>query len=308
MEIWQTFILGKGNKTIRFHGLLRIGVFMKRNICTSVFFCLFFLHFIQLTYGFEKFNVWSDTPPNYEAGQAIPVLEWWTPENKTSDACLIIAPGGAYMGVAYDYEGVPTRDYFLKKGITVVMLRYRVPRPQNMPKHMSAWQDAQRTVRFVRAHANDWGINPDKIGFMGFSAGGHLTLMTATSSQTPAYTPIDELDNIPCHVNFAVPIYPAYVLQDGEDGTNKGNASAMVSDFAFDVKTPPMCFIHGDGDEYSSMGSVMVYHKLRTMNLPAELHIFALANHAFRNCKPEDPMMFWKDRVYAWLQTMKIVQ
>ncbi|MBE6428470.1 MAG: alpha/beta hydrolase [Planctomycetaceae bacterium] len=283
---------------------------MKRLLGTLSLFCLFNVCVLLNAFGFEKFNVWPDTPPKWEEGQAIPVLEWWTPENKTSDACLIIAPGGAYMGVAYDYEGVPARDFFLKKGVTVVMLRYRVPRPKAMPKHMSAWQDAQRAVRFVRAHAQEWGINPEKIGFMGFSAGGHLTLMTATTSLTPAYEPVDELDKVPCHVNFAVPIYPAYVLKDGADGTNagKGNDSEFVADFAFDEKTPIMCLIHGDGDGYSPMGSVSVYHKLRTMNIPAEIHVYALANHAFRNCKPEDPMMFWKDRVYAWMKVMKIAK
>ncbi|MDO4425834.1 MAG: hypothetical protein Q4D17_08745, partial [Planctomycetia bacterium] len=117
---------------------------MKRLLGTLSLFCLFNVCVLLNAFGFEKFNVWPDTPPKWEEGQAIPVLEWWTPENKTSDACLIIAPGGAYMGVAYDYEGVPARDFFLKKGVTVVMLRYRVPRPKAMPKHMSAWQDAQR--------------------------------------------------------------------------------------------------------------------------------------------------------------------
>lgn len=284
---------------------------MKKIVSISILFCLVNLCVLLASVSAEqKFNVWPDTPPNYEKGQAIPVLEWWAPENKTSDACIIVSPGGAYFGVAYDYEGVPVRDYFLEKGVTVVMLRYRVPRPKQMPKHQSAWQDAQRTVRFVRAHAQEWGINPEKIGFLGFSAGGHLTLMAATTSQTPAYEPVDELDKVPCHVNFAVPVYPAYVLQDGADGTNKGkgNDSEFVADFAFDAKTPPMCLIHGDGDGYSPMGSVSVYHKLRTMNIPAELHVFALANHAFRNCKPEDPMMFWKDRVYAWMKVMQIVQ
>lgn len=282
---------------------------MKKILTLSLMFCSLSLCLVLSASAMEKFNVWPDTPPKYEEGQAIPVLEWWAPENKQSDACLIVAPGGAYMGVAYDYEGVPVRDYFLEKGVTVVMLRYRVPRPKNLPKHQSAWMDAQRAVRFVRAHAQEWGINPEKIGFMGFSAGGHLTLMTATTSQTSAYEPVDELDKVPCHVNFAIPVYPAYVLQDGADGTNagRGNDADFVPDFAFDEKTPPMCLFHGDGDGYSSMGSVKVYHKLRTMNIPAEIHVYALANHAFRNCKPDDPMMFWKDRAYAWMKVMNLL-
>lgn len=264
--------------------------------------------------GFESFPVWPTTPPGDQAEQYkekggkyyTPVYEWWQPEKKTSDACIIICCGGAYMGLAYEYEGVMPRDYFLKNGITVVMLRYRTPRRAGVAKHCAAWQDVQRTVRAVRAKAKDWGINPEKIGVMGFSAGGHLTLMAATSSQTKAYEPIDDLDKISCHINFAIPIYPAYVLKDGADNTNtgKGNDSEMVPDFKFDDKTPPMCFIHGDGDAYSSMGSIAVYHKLRQMNIPAEVHIYALANHAFRNCGPDAPIRKYPERVVAWLKVM----
>lgn len=171
---------------------------------------------------------------------------------------------------------------------------------------MAAWQDVQRTIRAVRSNAQKWGINPEKIGVMGFSAGGHLTLMAATSSQTPSYKPVDALDQVSCHINFAIPIYPAYVLKDGADNTNtgKGNNSEIVADFKFDNKTPPMCFIHGDGDAYSPMGSITVYHKLRQMNIPAEVHIFALANHAFRNCGPDAPIRKYPERVVAWLKVM----
>ncbi|MDO5554709.1 MAG: alpha/beta hydrolase [Planctomycetia bacterium] len=280
---------------------------MKKLAFLFVLFC----SLCSLSFGFESYPVWPSTPPGDKAEQYEenggkfykPVLEWWQPEHQTSDACLIICCGGAYMGLAYDYEGVMPRDYFLSKGITVVMLRYRIPRREGVPKHQAAWQDVQRTIRFVRSHADEWKISPEKIGVMGFSAGGHLTLMAATTSQTPAYEPVDDLDKVPCHLNFAVPIYPAYVLKDGPDGANtgKGNDSSLVDDFAFDEKTPPMCLVHGDGDPYSAMGSITVYHKLRTMNIPAEVHVFALANHAFNNCGPDAPMRRYPDRVYDWL-------
>ena len=185
-------------------------------------------------------------------------------------------------------------------------MKYRVPRREGIPKHMAAQQDAQRMVRVVRSRADEWGINPDKIGFMGFSAGGHLTLMTATTSQTPAYEPIDDLDKIPCNVNFAVPVYPAYVLQDGEDSenANKGNDSELVDDFAFDEKTPPMCLIHGDADVYSPMGSIAVYAKLRKMNVPAEVHIFTKVGHGFVASPINDHYGNWLDRTYYWMQKL----
>jgi acetyl esterase/lipase len=207
------------------------------------------------------------------------------------------------MGLAYGHEGDKIAKYFTGKGVTVVVLKYRVPRREGIPKHMAAWQDAQRCVRVVRSRAQEWGINPDKIGIMGFSAGGHLTLMTATTSQTNSYKPIDDIDKLPCNVNFAAPVYPAYVLEDGADGPNagKGNDSAMVGDFAFDEKTPPMCLIHGDEDVYSPMGSVAVYSKLRTMNIPAEMHIYAKIAHGFGGNPTDDHVGDWLNRVYAWM-------
>lgn len=271
-------------------------------------FFVFSLFFIFSTYCFsqESFPVWPDRAPGEKEGSTTPVFELWKPEVQKTDSCLIVCPGGAYMGLAYDHEGKKIANYFNEKGRTVVILKYRVPRRKGVPKHLPAWQDAQRTVRIVRSHAKDWGINPEKIGIMGFSAGGHLTLMTSTTSQSRSYEPIDDLDKIAPHVNFAVPVYPAYVLEDGKDGgnTGKGNNSKMVDDFAFDEKTPPMCLIHGDKDPYSPMGSATIYHKLRTMDIPAELHIYAKVGHGFGANPKDDHLGDWLNRVYAWMNFM----
>lgn len=257
---------------------------------------------------YEKHTIWTDLAPGETADTEKPVLLMRQPEEKTSDSCLIIFPGGGYYALAVDHEGYQIADYFCGKGITCVIVKYRIPRRAGIPKHQAAWQDAQRAVKFVRAHAEEWGINAEKIGCLGFSAGGHLTLMTSTTSQTPAYEGAEELDKVPCHVNFAVPVYPAYVLEDGNDGGNKekGNHSRIVEDFAFDAKTPPMCLIHGDSDDYSPMGSVAVYHKLRTMELPGELHIYAKVGHGF-GANPVGKNQHegaWLDQVYAWMKMM----
>ena len=141
---------------------------------------------------------------------------------------------------------------------------------------------------------------------MGFSAGGHLTLMTATTSLTNSYEPVDDIDKLSASVNFAAPVYPAYVLEDGADceNTGKGNDSTIVKDFAFDDKTPPMCFIHGDDDVYSPMGSVMVYSQLSNMNIPAELHIYAKVAHGFGGYPTDNHVGDWLNRVYYWMQKM----
>ncbi|MDO4569977.1 MAG: alpha/beta hydrolase [Planctomycetia bacterium] len=257
-------------------------------------------------WSFETFNVWSGLAPGESADAVAPTLELWLPAEKTSDTCMVVFPGGGYQMLAYDHEGDKIARFWNSKGIVTVVLKYRVPRRPGVPKHLAAWQDAQRTIRFVRAHAEEWGINPEKIGVMGFSAGGHLTLMTSTTSQTAAYEPTDELDKLPCHVNFAIPVYPAYVLEDGANGRNagKGNNSTMVNDFAFDAKTPPMCLIHGDSDAYSPMNSVAVYHKLRTMDIPAELHIYATIPHGFGGNPTDNHVGDWLNRVYEWMKVI----
>lgn len=274
----------------------------------------------------EAYRIWSDFAPGEKENRpdgeqpqndgfariqdvTCPTISVYRPKADTpkSDCCMIIFPGGGYQILAYDHEGIKIADYLAERGITCVVLKYRVPRryPEPNKKHVAAWQDVQRAVRVVRSHAGEWGFDPEKIGVIGFSAGGHLTLMAATTSQTPSYEPVDELDKtVGCHVNFAVPVYPAYILEDGSNGPNsgKGNDSALVQDFAFDTKTPPMCLIHGDSDGYSPMGSVTIYHKLRTMKVPAEIHVYAKVGHGFGAKPTLDPNNHhvgdWLNRVY----------
>ena len=255
-------------------------------------------------FAFDEFNVWPDVAPGAASSDVKPTYEYWKPAKKTTDACLVVCPGGAYNRLAYEHEGKKIAQFFTEQGVTVVVLKYRVPRPKNAPKHLAAWQDAQRTLRVVRSRAAEWGVNPEKIGILGFSAGGHLTLMVATSSQTAAYEPLDDVDKLPCHANFAIPVYPAYVVQGGENGSNPGirNKTEMVADFAFDDKTPPMCFIHGDADVCSSTGSIAVYSKLRKMNIPAELHIYAKAPHGFGGNPTDGHLGDWLNRVAAWMK------
>lgn len=289
----------------------------------AVLFSALFM-FSTLTQAQEVYELWSNLAPGETAKTpdaenpqkdgkrrvhhvTNPTIHVYRPEKKTTDCIMLIFPGGGYGILAAEHEGEEVAEFLNAKGVTVAVVYYRVPRRNGHEKHWAAWQDAQRAVRYVRANAEKFGINPEKIGCMGFSAGGHLTLMTATTSQTPAYEPVDELDKVPCHVNFAAPIYPAYVLEDGRDGGNKekGNNSSIVDDFAFDAKTPPMCFIHGDSDGISAMGSVAVYHKLRTMNIPAEVHIFARVGHGFGMRTQEVHAKTWMDRVYDWMVVMK---
>ena len=192
-------------------------------------------------------------------------------------------------------------------GITVVTLKYRTPRPAApLAKHTTAWQDLQRAIRIVRSEAASHGLNPDKIGIMGSSAGGHLTLMGVTSSRHRAYAKIDDIDKLPCNVQWGIGIYPAYVLSDGFDqhNTTGGNDDDLyfAPEFSFDLDTAPMLLIHGDADYWSPMGSVRVWEKMRSMGIQCELHTLALRPHCFqRNASPGTGSYTWLDRIGEYL-------
>ena len=236
-----------------------------------------------------------------------PTLEWFVPRAPRTKAIQVVFPGGGYLGLSYPEEGLTVATRLNTAGIPAVVVRYRTPRPIGAPKHLSAWQDAQRALRIVRRNAASRGLDPDRIGVMGFSAGGHLTLLCATSSTKSAYPRIDETDDVPCNVQWACPVYPAYVLTDGADSTNKkgGNDDdcTVGPEFAFDDRTPPMLFQHGDADGFAAMGSVKVWQRLDEMGVPAELHTLAMRGHCFYfSAAPGTGSAAWLDRVIDFVK------
>ena len=174
----------------------------------------------------SKANVWPDGKmPDAQANQCTPYIEWHMPKELKTKAIQIIYSGGSYEHNDPDgFEVAPARRYLNEKGMAVVTLKYRTPRPANLAKHTTAWQDLQRTVRLVRSQAEARGLDPNRIGIMGSSAGGHLTLMGVTSSLHQSYMPIDKVDRLPSNVQWGIGIYPAYGLTDGIDGINKNGA------------------------------------------------------------------------------------
>jgi len=249
-------------------------------------------------------DVWPEgRMPDAQEHQCTPYMEWHIPVNRTTDAIQIIYSGGSYENNKPDgFEVAPARRYLNALGVTVVTLKYRTPRPEGLSKHTTAWQDLQRAIRIVRSEAPGRGLNPDKIGIMGSSAGGHLTLMGVTSSRHQSYRPIDDIDKLSCKVQWGIGIYPAYVLSDGfnQHNTSGGNDDELyiAPEFSFDLDTAPMLLIHGDADGWSSMGSVRVWEKMRAMGIQCELHTLALRPHCFqRQASPGTGSYTWLERV-----------
>ena len=256
-------------------------------------------------------DVWPEGKmPCAQEHQCKPYLEWHFPKQLKTKAIQIIYSGGSYMGNDPDgFEVAPARRYLNERGMTVVTMKYRTPRPNGMPKHITAWQDLQRTIKIVRSKAASLGLDPNQIGIMGSSAGGHLTLMGVTSSLHQSYLPIDDIDRQPCNVQWGIGIYPAYALTDGAEEPNKGGGNAdeavLVPEFSFDLKTSPMLFIHGDADGWAAMNSVKTWEKMRAMGIQSELHTLALRNHCFqRTAAPGTGSYTWLDRIGEYLDNI----
>jgi len=272
-------------------------------------------------------TVWpsSAQTPNYTAiptsGNHLsdPLIEWHFPVVRKSKAIQIIFSGGAYNGsMSITDEVAPVRRFLNEKGVTVVTLIYRYPRAVGLSKHTAAWQDLQRTIRVVRDRAPSLGLDPNRIGVMGSSAGGHLAVMGVTSSRHPAYAPVDAIDQLPCNVQWGIGMFPAYLLTDDWEFFNHvsetnlayvGNAfggnpdsAILAPEFSFDLDTAPMLLLHGDADPYAAMNSVKLSEKLRSMGVPSEVHTLATAFHDFQTIAiPGTGSYNYLDRIYEFL-------
>jgi len=263
---------------------------------------------------YRKEDIWPEGRiPDYDERQCLPYIEWHIPANLSTKAIQIIYSGGAYLGNDPDgFEVAPARRYLNDKGMAVVTMKYRTPTREGLAKHTPAWEDLQRAIRIVRSEAASYGLDPDRIGIMGSSAGGHLTLMGVTSSRHQAYSPIDRTDRLSCKVQWGIGIYPAYALTDGLEAPNteRGNpdSAVLAPEFSFDLDTAPMLFIHGDADEWAAMNSVKTWEKLRSMGIQGELHTLATRYHCFqRTASPGTGSYTWLDRIWEFLNDQDFI-
>src|SRR5437773_2553635 len=189
-----------------------------------------------------------------------PTLTVYRPaKDKDTGTAMVICPGGGYWNLYWQLEGEEIASWLNSIGVTGIILKYRVPRRPDEPKGEPArrpLQDAQRAVSLVRSKARDWGIHPERIGMVGFSAGGHLALATATSFDKRTYEPIDDIDKVSCRPDFAIPVYSGYLKAKDKD--------EVASGLSVTKGTPPVFLVHGGADIISdSNHSVVMYLALR---------------------------------------------
>lgn len=221
-----------------------------------------------------------------------PTITVYKPEaaNDTG-AAVLICPGGGYSILAMNHEGEDVAAWLNSIGVTGVVLKYRVPRRKDLPKHLAALQDAQRAMSLVRSNAEKWKIDPARVGILGFSAGGHLAAATATNHDRRAYEAIDDADKLGCRPDFAVLVYPAY-LTEGDK---------MAEEIRVDKTTPPALFIHAGDDRISADNSISMYRALRQAGVVSELHVYATGGHGFGMHPNGKPVNLWPDRAAQWM-------
>jgi len=222
-----------------------------------------------------------------------PTITVYKPDkDKDTGAAVLICPGGGYHILAMDLEGTEVADWLNSIGVTGIVLKYRVPRRKDRPKHLAPLQDAQRAMSLVRKHAKEWGIDSSRIGILGFSAGGHLSATASTNFDERQYEPIDDNDVICCRPDFTVLVYPAY-LTEGDK---------LAPEICVTEKSPPTFLVHADNDHISSENSARMYLALKKAGVPAELHIFTTGGHGFGLRPTEEPCSNWPAQCEKWLR------
>jgi len=222
-----------------------------------------------------------------------PLIEVYTPEaSNNKGAGVVVCPGGGYRILAYNKEGTEIAEWLNSLGYTAFVLQYRVP-----DKRDGALQDAQRALRIVRANAGKWNINPDKIGIMGFSAGGSLSARSATRFNIKTYQPVDKTDSLSCRPAFVMLIYPAY-LDQGQDNT-------LTPELTLTPETPPMFIFQTTDDTYGNSAIVMA-GALRRAKIPVELHILPSGGHGYGLRPGKEAAETWPLLAEKWLK--KIIE
>jgi acetyl esterase/lipase len=237
-----------------------------------------------------------------------PTLTIYQPaREKNTGTAMIICPGGGYWDLYWELEGEEVAAWLNSVGMTGIILKYRCPRRPGDVKGEPAsgpQLDAQRAVSLVRSRAAEWGIDPKRIGMVGFSAGGHLALSTATNFPKRLYEPIDAIDKVSCRPDFAVMCYSGYLKAKDKDEIRP--AIHIPPD------TPPIFLAHASDDKESYGGSLsensaIMYLALKRAGVPAELHIYATGDHDFGVRQNEKLPSSWPQLCIKWLRSQHLL-
>lgn len=229
-----------------------------------------------------------------------PTLTLYAPKGQNTGAAIVVFPGGGYKILAIDLEGTEVCDWLNSAGVNCILLKYRVPDSGPYPKSSAALEDAQRSLGLVRQHAAEWKIDPNRVGVLGFSAGGHLAAALSTHFEQRLYAPVDAADQLSCRPDFAVVIYPGYLALAEKNFA----ANPEINPTA---KTPPTFIVQAEDDPVHVENSLVYYQQLKNAHVPAELHLYAEGGHGYGLRRTSFPVTAWPESVEKWLGTIRIL-
>jgi acetyl esterase/lipase len=276
--------------------------------------------------------LWEGDPPNYrETGEVTiwdtsdivrvrlvqkPDIAAFLPSKKNATGeAVVVCPGGGYGILAYDWEGSDIARWLNSHGIAAFVLKYRLPGSKsNIVPHKSPLMDAQRAMRLVRAHAEEWNIDPAKIGIMGFSAGGHLASTLSTHYDGGDPSSADPVEQQSCRPDFSVLVYP--VISFTGEFSHSGSRRSLLGEDAdpelvryysnelqVNEDTPPAILIHSDDDTGVPVeNSIAYYEALRANKVSSELHIYPYGGHGYSLAIGQGHLSTWPDRVIDWIK------
>jgi acetyl esterase/lipase len=256
----------------------------------------------------DKDHLVAGRPWTYVERVSRPTMTVYSPTGKNTGAAIVVFPGGGYQILAIDLEGTEVCDWVTSRGITCVLLKYRVPGVGLSPKSGAypnspmALEDAQRTIGLVRFHAAEWQINPHKIGVLGFSAGGHLVAAVSTHFKKRLYPAVDAADKESCRPDFAVALYPGHMLEHTSRDFELNPYVPVTS------QTPPTFVLQAEDDPVDDVENSLVYFAaLKKARVPVEMHLYAHGGHGFGLRRKEQPITEWPELVETWLRTIGMI-
>jgi len=279
--------------------------------------------------------LWSENVPNHRETDEVetiknesflwienvqePSLEIYLPAKRNATGkAVVICPGGAYQGLAYDWEGTDIAKLLNSKGIAAFVLKYRLPKSKSIiTGYKAPLQDAQRAIRLVRHNSEEWNIYVNQIGIMGFSAGGHLASTLGTHYDEDMYSVSDSIDSLSARPDFMVLIYPVITMNSVY--THQGSRNNLLGDHPeeelvdfysnelhVNKNTPPTFLLHSSDDgAVPVMNSILFYQALQKEKIYSEMHIYPEGGHGFSLAIGKGHLQTWPDRLFEWIESLK---